>query len=139
MVLAKLEEQLVAAEKADQAAAMTTAAKYWLSLYNTGKAIFPALSLVPALGHAYAFWFGQQRDNLIGAAIGFTVGIVPYTILLMGRVNARIAGFTSAENDGNNKDELIALMKQWVVLNFARALLPLIASVLGLVAAYHHV
>lgn len=147
VVLARLEEE-VHESTSNKTKATTTAAKYWLSLYETGKGIFPALALIPASAHACNAIFSRDTSSvkyLLIGAVGFTIGIVPYTIILMGRLNATIAGFTSPssssvkkgeEEEDKDKEELVRLMKVWKWMNFGRASLPLVASVLAVWAAF---
>ena len=71
-----------------------------------------------------------------GAAAVLTPMIVPYTIVFMSPTNARLNGIAAMAAQDRGKvdaNEVQALLQTWKRLNYARALLALVASGVGLV------
>ncbi|CAG8128241.1 unnamed protein product [Penicillium salamii] len=121
--------------------------KVWRRLYEYGHAYGPKLAAVTSTAFGYLAWSARaQRTTcrapmiMYSAAASLVLAIVPYTIIFIGPTNDRL----SARAAG--KDELVStnetsetsddqLLRQWVVLNGIRGLLPFAGGVLGLLTA----
>lgn len=94
---------------------------------------------------AYFYLNGSPRQILqtamfAGAGI-VTSLIAPFTVFVMGRCNGRLHELAAKyRSDGKNDmstldvDEVERLLAQWIKLNYLRASLPLVGSVLAAIA-----
>ncbi|CAG8393157.1 unnamed protein product [Penicillium salamii] len=121
--------------------------KVWRRLYEYGHAYGPKLAAVTSTAFGYLAWSSRaQRTTcrapmiMYSAAASLVLAIVPYTIICIGptndRLSARAAGkdepVSTNESSEKNDDQLL---RQWVVLNGIRGLLPFAGGVLGLLTA----
>jgi hypothetical protein len=85
-------------------------------------------------GYAYVAYTQSRRGEdwkLPTAAAATTVAIVPFTVLFMGKTNARLlAGAAEAISMSVNEVEM--LLVSWTRLNAVRGMLPLVGGGLGL-------
>ncbi|KAF2692025.1 hypothetical protein K458DRAFT_354231 [Lentithecium fluviatile CBS 122367] len=112
------------------------AARQWKKVFDTGKAIGIALSIASALGTAYVA-FHQDPSSLpfklnLAATLLFP-SIIPFTLVFIGPVNAKLAykahalasSGSLADKDieaGVAADETVhALLDVWATRNLARA------------------
>ncbi|EAW10392.1 DUF1772 domain-containing protein [Aspergillus clavatus NRRL 1] len=124
-----------------------TAAKLWQNAYARGKAQNPPLAAATAAAFLYLAWSvregtalsllaPQGSTVLYSAAAVLTVGIVPYTLAFMMGTNheleAKAESKVGAELPAR---EVEPLLNRWEALNVIRGVFPLVAGVLGLVAA----
>lgn len=112
-------------------------AQQWQSIYLRGRVQGPAVATVSGLLYAYAAYARSQAGGS-GRAPGIaglvTVSIVPYTLVLMGRVNQKLLELAAAEPASSTakSEGLRDLVIRWSRLNLIRGLFPLLGGVLGL-------
>lgn len=102
-------------------------------MFSRGKAQNPPIAAVTAASFSYLAWtLRSVRGNkagLYGVAAVMTVGVVPWTLLLMNSTNQRlIAKADSATVEKGDEKEVEDLLKKWGTLNGLRSLLPLVGS-----------
>ncbi|PFH62459.1 hypothetical protein XA68_13526 [Ophiocordyceps unilateralis] len=110
----------------------TTAAQVWCELYARGSNVMPKVAVTVALSYAYAAYdvFGRGgRWVGFAAAACSILSIVPFTLTAMKKTNAELH---QATVDTPDAARVSSLIDTWVSLNFARGLLPLIGTVLGI-------
>lgn len=114
-------------------------ANQWLQIYNKGKKLVPRIALCAALSYGYLARVQDGATWYYLPAIASTMGIVPYTFAIMGRVNSTLIGYAEQEVKEGEKpvteDEVVRLLETWGAMNFVRALGPLLGSALGFYAA----
>lgn len=124
----------------------------WHLAYNRGKAYMPPFAGAIALSYfwlSYAHRARQLEWRGFAAAGALTVGIVPFTLLLiMGNIRQLEAAMVAVEGGGGDDDvdvdvdaktaaaaaaaadrEARGLLTTWSRLNLARAMLPLVGTV----------
>jgi len=75
---------------------------------------------------------GFKDGRLFFASAVLTVAIVPFTIIFMGKTNARLLGLAKKEElTASETREGGALLKKWGFLNGVRSLLPLAGAFLA--------
>ncbi|KAL1956732.1 hypothetical protein VTO42DRAFT_6882 [Malbranchea cinnamomea] len=131
----------------------------WRHAYNVGKATMPFISLVAGAAYTYAahsFRKLPARDvttsNMYLIAAALSIGIIPYTLVVMQPTNKRLMGRAEqADVEGPtarekvdiraSKEDTVVInwLKTWRTLNFVRALLPFSASLLGVSATLHSI
>ncbi|MCJ1257721.1 hypothetical protein MMC24_005547 [Lignoscripta atroalba] len=126
----------------------------WRRIYERGVATAPPLAAMSSLSFAYLAYQSQasplstddSRAQLYALAALATLCIVPYTLVFMRSVNAKLlakAGQTSIANLKEDIDEgavlegesVKELVDWWAVLNFGRGIFPMVGAVLGLFAS----
>lgn len=138
----------------------------WFDLYNRGSRIFPGISAVSSLANLYALWalrdsptpapdiFGSSWSTCYLLAVGFTLGIAPFTGIFMQKTNAKLMAhakrddaaiaegtedmvLSSQEKAKRTREdsEVIELLQHWSQLNLIRAALPLVGAGIGFYAA----
>lgn len=104
----------------------------WHLAYTLGKSYMP-----PAAGAIAASYLGAAyySSSLVkewrgfAAAAALTVGIVPFTLLLIMPTVRALEGMLADGRDGKEADaEARAVMQSWSRWNFARAMLPLVGT-----------
>ncbi|OJJ47678.1 hypothetical protein ASPZODRAFT_131230 [Penicilliopsis zonata CBS 506.65] len=125
----------------------------WLACYNMGKSTLPFLAGTSAAAYAYLAWaLRDQSDFASGSyliAAVASAGIIPYTLLVMGRTNARLEAHATRDDPGHIRveekqallgrreaedREVPALLVKWSALNATRAIFPLIGAAVGFYA-----
>lgn len=128
-------------------------ARQWLCIYGVGKSQAPPVALVTSACLAYLAWSfregGQLGEGmpkntawLYGAAALLTLGIVPYTLILMSHTNnllsAKAAQALESRQEGAtitfDGNEFSKLLNRWANYNIVRSLLPLSGAITALVA-----
>ncbi|KAJ5130950.1 uncharacterized protein N7515_006989 [Penicillium bovifimosum] len=138
----------------------------WLYLYTRGSKLYPGISAVSSLANMYALWALRDSptpgpDVLGGSwsacyllAVGVTMGIAPFTLTVMKRVNGKLKahakrddaalaegtkGMVVSEQEkakrAREDSEVPALLEHWSKLNLIRASFPLAGAVIGFYAA----
>lgn len=73
-------------------------------------------------------------SRLFAVAAALTVGIVPYTVLLMKATNDKLLRFAKKaekeELSALEGEESVQLLRRWTLLNGVRSLLPLTGAVI---------
>ncbi|KAL4770016.1 hypothetical protein BDW60DRAFT_218354 [Aspergillus nidulans var. acristatus] len=95
---------------------MTTLAKQWREIYETGKHQNPPVAAITAASFVLSRPAPYIRAGFYASAALLTLGIVPFTLVAMSSTNN-------------------ALIADWVVLNRVRSLLPLLGSLTGIAVA----
>ncbi|KAJ4515725.1 hypothetical protein HRR78_001424 [Exophiala dermatitidis] len=133
--------------KTDDNTPSTTLAKQWSYIYNRGKVQNPPVAAITAGSFFYLAWSTRtttpqsQLPLLYGSAAAATLGIVPFTLLLMASTNSKLIRHTAASSKELNPgaqqskdEEILRLLGTWTTLNAVRGLFPLVGAVIGLVA-----
>ncbi|KAL2436722.1 hypothetical protein ABEF95_013508 [Exophiala dermatitidis] len=133
--------------KADDNTPSTTLAKQWSYIYNRGKVQNPPVAAMTAGAFFYLAWSARttapqsQLPLLYGSAAAATLGIVPFTLLLMNSTNSKLIRHTAASSkelspgaQQSKDEEIVRLLGTWTTLNAIRGLFPLVGAVIGLVA-----
>ncbi|KAJ5938771.1 DUF1772-domain-containing protein [Penicillium verhagenii] len=118
-------------------------ARQWAALYETGKKKNPPIAAAVASSLFYLAWSVRKggplykhtaynRSGLYIAAVVFTVGIVPYTLIFMTGTNSALLG--KAQSTSNDEKEVPDLIQRWNALNLGRSVFPLIGTVCAVVA-----
>ncbi|CAI7574291.1 unnamed protein product [Penicillium manginii] len=131
--------------------------RQWLDVYDRGKEIFLSIAIVASTANAYLAW--RLRDVLVSeevgwswsclyfTAVGTTLGIIPWTLIAMEKVNGLLkahavrddastaegsGGMVVSEKEKNmraKQDEQVpGLMQDWAWLNLCRAVFPLVGG-----------
>ena len=113
----------------------TLAAQQWGKLYILGKTITPPIALLSVGSYLWAWAHTGQVAYAVAGAL--TIAIVPWTLIVMRKTNAAIAAYARPRetNDDNDRVNAERLLHRWTMMNFARALFPLVGGVVGLAAA----
>lgn len=134
-----------------------TLALQWKTLYNHGKVQNPPIAAISAcslyyLAYAvrshsahYSRFAGESTGAFYAGAAFLTLGIVPWTLVVMTSTNDRIAAVAEIEagneteekskGGGLSDEEFDGLLGRWQVLNGIRGVFPLVGGVLGLFLA----
>ena len=76
--------------------------------------------------------------RLYGTAALLTIGIVPWTLLVMSETNRKLIAKAGEKGDlkgsGVGDEEVRGLLRKWTTLNGIRSVLPLLGSAVGMVA-----
>ncbi|KAJ6187567.1 hypothetical protein N7519_002475 [Penicillium mononematosum] len=138
----------------------------WFDLYNRGSRIFPGISAASSLANLYALWalrdsptpapdiFGSSWSTCYLLAVGFTLGIAPFTGIFMQKTNAKLMAHAKRDDAAmaegtedmvlssqekakraREDSEVIELLQHWSQLNLIRAVLPLVGAGIGFYAA----
>lgn len=118
------------------------AVKLWRNNYEAGFALAPPTALATAASLAFCAWttrnlpaLGLRNGRLFWVAAALTVGIVPYTLILMKSTNDKLHRFAKkAEKEELSTYEIgesEQLLKRWGTLNAVRSLLPLTGAILA--------
>lgn len=111
-----------------------SALEKWKNIYLRGRIQGPAIATVAGLAHAsvaYAKWNAKQEFTYNALAAAATIGIVPYTWIVMTWTNSKLM---NAANTGEGKENARKWIITWARLNVLRGLLPLAGGILSLVA-----
>ncbi|KAH7348571.1 hypothetical protein BKA65DRAFT_594371 [Rhexocercosporidium sp. MPI-PUGE-AT-0058] len=114
-----------------------TLALQWRHTYELGKAQNRPISAVIASSFAYLAFksrTGGPRNvvAMYGLAALLTVGIAPFTVLVMRGVNESLIGLSEGDGkDREGEDEVRGLLERWARLNGVRSLLPFVGGVVG--------
>ncbi|RDA86408.1 hypothetical protein CP532_6494 [Ophiocordyceps camponoti-leonardi (nom. inval.)] len=116
-------------------------AQVWRELYSRGANLMPKVVTAIALCYAYTAYDVRSRGGhwagFVAAACS-ALSIVPYTFTVMKGTNAALhqeAAAAAAAARGVSADRgsrVYGLVDNWAGLNFARGMLPLVATVLGI-------
>lgn len=131
----------------------------WRRVYEQGHANSPKVVVLTTFGFAYAAWGANNQQTstrtpilLYSAAALLVVGVVPYTLIFMENSNRKLLKraaeakhFSSSSASGEGCPEILidqesneGLLRRWRALTLTRALLPMTAGVLGLLAITHY-
>lgn len=122
-----------------------TLAKQWKRLYGVGKARAPPIAATVAASFVYLAWSVRSgpplfrkspysRSGIYLVAAILTVGIVPFTMVVMAPTNGVLSKMT--ESDGQLDDgEVVELVERWTVLNRIRSLFPLVGGLCAIAAS----
>ena len=118
--------------------------RQWHAAYLLGKRTFPPLALLSSLSY---FYLAYKGDALEGNRMGYliagllTVGIVPYTALVMRGTNNKLIERRNEVGALGNQDTVVevglgnesahALVDWWGVLNLGRGAMLSIAGIVG--------
>lgn len=124
--------------------------RQWRTMYLRGKSIAPPISVVSLASSGYLAMklynaplsVHHPRGELYALAALMTVSIVPYTLLVMSDVNAKLMAKAEEMESLDAKDEVTEigmpkgesakeLVDWWAVLNLGRGVFPLLGAVLG--------
>jgi hypothetical protein len=109
-------------------------------MYISGKTQNPPIVAATAASFSYLAWtlraLPGNKARLYGAVAVLTIGVVPWTILVMNSTNQKLIEKVESivEAKGDEK-EVGDLLRKWGTLNGMRSLLPLMGSAVGLFAA----
>ncbi|KAL0565521.1 hypothetical protein V5O48_016506 [Marasmius crinis-equi] len=125
-------------------ASPTHATIQWKALYNTGKNTMPPVAVAASAAYFYlAFTLHKaslELTKLYATAGVLTLGIVPYTILIMSGTNAAIGRKAvdglALQKETTTSGELKVLVGRWINMNLARGLLPLAGTAFAAYAAF---
>ena len=114
--------------------------QHWQRVFDRGHVQGPALSITTALIYTYVAWTQAALSaswRPFAIAAGVTLGMVPYTLILMDRVNKEL--FRAVEQSRSGKESIDRqraekLIRQWTALHAGRSLFPLAGAVVGLLA-----
>ncbi|KAH7418806.1 hypothetical protein BKA64DRAFT_208632 [Cadophora sp. MPI-SDFR-AT-0126] len=120
-------------------------AKVWESVYEAGKALNPPVAAGVTSSFAYLAWSSRvgvhlpkNCSQLYGLAALLTIGIVPFTFILMAGTNNKLSAKAKRQSGAVSvpayDDAFAKLIDRWGTLNFCRSLLPFLGGVIGLVA-----
>jgi membrane protein YqaA with SNARE-associated domain len=124
----------------------STAAKIWAYVYNTGKTQNPPLAAITSAVFFYLAWsvregtalslLAPRNSSLLYSAAGLlTGGIVPFTLACMMATNRALEASEGAKDEVEaTRAEVETLLERWGVLNAVRAGLPLVGSIVGVMA-----
>lgn len=136
----------------------------WLDLYDRGKVTFPGIAVTASIAHGYIAWalrhtpgpglLGRSWSRYYLAAIAITMGIVPYTVVVMAKTNNALKAHATRDDTSaaegtkgmvvseqekaqraKQDGEVPGLLQKWAALNLTRAVLPLVGAALGFYAA----
>ncbi|KAJ5635255.1 uncharacterized protein N7484_008568 [Penicillium longicatenatum] len=118
-------------------------AKQWKALFDIGKRKNPPIAAAAATSLAYLAWSVRRgsplykattysRSGLYIAAAVLTVGIVPYTLILMDGTNHALLKKAQSTSDADK--EVSALVERWNSLNLGRSIFPLAGALCAVVA-----
>ncbi|KAK0127374.1 hypothetical protein ONS96_006923 [Cadophora gregata f. sp. sojae] len=128
-----------------------TLAQQWRQTYELGKSQNRPISLIIASSFAFLAYKSRSLASasprnvvvLYGIAAVLTMGIAPFTALVMSGTNEKLIGLSDGKGKGpSEKDgvdvegkEVRGLLEGWGRLNGVRSLLPLFGGVVGVIAA----
>jgi noranthrone monooxygenase len=109
----------------------------WSCIYYSGHHKGPAISIATGMIYGCAAWSKHAAGSpwRVFAVAGLTtVGMVPYTWIVMQGTNNALFRAEARSKNGNEGSwgEAERLVKAWNLLNAARALFPLAGAVLGM-------
>lgn len=111
-------------------------AKLWEALYVRGRAQMPRFAALSLLGYSYLAYDRYARGERWGPfalAGALTIGIVPFTLLVMMPTNNALLGVASGTGGQVlSEDAVRSLLLRWKNLNLMRSMFPLAGSLLGL-------
>jgi hypothetical protein len=120
----------------------------WQAIYDLGKLVSPTVGIASSSVWGYAAWFSythahrSSSDWKFYALAGLvTLSILPWTILVMMPTNldlmkrAKATVEVEGEKDGAFKAESVKALDRWNVMNYVRAVPPMVGAWIGLYAA----
>lgn len=112
----------------------------WHRIFRRGHVQGPAISISTGLLYSYAAWSkgsGGGAWRLFAVAAATTVGMVPYTWIVMSGTNNALSRAVEGSKNASEENwaEAAKLVRAWGQLNAVRALFPLTGAVLGLMGA----
>ncbi|KAH8840749.1 hypothetical protein MCOR27_009062 [Pyricularia oryzae] len=120
----------------------------WDRMFVSGRAILPAADVLSALGFSYLAYsrvFGERTAKMYALAAALSVGIVPYTFLVMSRTNNKLRRRAELTKSMSITDESLEsaevrqgdkfLVDHWGVLNLGRTAMLAAAGLVGLYAS----
>ena len=128
--------------------------RQWRTMYLRGKSLAPPVAIVSSASFSYLaiklynapLSVNHPRGELYTLAAVMTVSILPYTLLVMKNVNAKLLAKAEEMESLDAKDKVTEvglpqgetakeLLDWWGVLNLGRAVFPLLGAVLGIWAS----
>ncbi|KAI1810487.1 hypothetical protein GGS20DRAFT_589487 [Poronia punctata] len=110
--------------------------KHWTHLYNLGSQLYPAVAIGISLFYVFAALggTGKGRGFVFFAAAAVTMGMAPYTWMVMSPTNSSLFRIDELGAAGTTTpmDDILALIIRWRWLHFARSFFPLTGALLGL-------
>lgn len=111
----------------------------WQHIFDRGHIQGPALAMATAVTYGYVAWTQAASGaswRPFATAAGLTLGIIPYTLIFMGRVNSELFRAVEQSSKGEimEKQRAGEMITLWTGLHAVRSLLPLAGAVTGLLA-----
>ncbi|KAK6189282.1 ATP-dependent RNA helicase [Pestalotiopsis sp. IQ-011] len=101
----------------------------WHLAYTLGKSYMPPAAGAIAASYLGAAYYSPSEWRGFAAAAALTVGIVPFTLLLIMPTVRALEGMLGDGRDGKEAgEEARRVMRTWSRWNFARAMLPLVGT-----------
>ena len=92
------------------------------------------------LAYKLSNWSTGLTRKYIAAGL-FTLGIVPYTLMVMAKTNeqlsAKAVDVPTEKSEIADGPEVKELVNSWIKMNFVRGMLPLLGTVFGLHATFY--
>ncbi len=120
-------------------------------MFLRGKAIAPPIAMLSSAAFGFLAYrlsktLNQNQGELYGLAALSTLSIVPYTLIIMRGVNAKLIS-KADDLRARSTDDIVAntdeekrsakeLIDWWATLNFGRGLLPLMGTIVGAWATF---
>lgn len=112
----------------------------WKHIFDRGHIQGPSLAITTSLMNCYAAWLraaAHQPWISFAIAAALTIGIVPYTVVFMGKINTTLFAAVDQCREGKrsvSKAEADRLVSKWTALHAVRSMLPLLGAVVGALA-----
>jgi hypothetical protein len=114
--------------------------RQWKSAYHSGKTYAPPFAALSSACYFYLYYKSKHNGYLTAGAL--TIGIVPYTLLVLMGTNKKLLAKAEEAKTLGWKDELVEvglgnetahkLVDNWGILNLGRAVLLSSASVVAI-------
>lgn len=114
----------------------------WARMYHYGHQIMPTIAVCTLLLYSHTSLErrrSQRPWRLLVLAGIVTVSIAPFTWIFMEPTNNelfRLGAATQAQPTELEGSEAIELVLRWTFLHFARSLLPLIGTIMGVIGTF---
>ncbi|KAK9323661.1 hypothetical protein V1517DRAFT_351954 [Lipomyces orientalis] len=108
------------------------------TLALTGRKIMPSLAVLSTSGFGFLAWKVPSARMAYSIAAGCTIGIVPFTLLLLLRTTFTLMSKTEVvepKSRGAEDENWEKLLDRWMFMNGVRAMLPLLGALVGLQSA----
>ncbi|KAJ8076303.1 hypothetical protein PM082_000723 [Marasmius tenuissimus] len=118
----------------------THVAIQWKALYTRGARTMPPLAVFASSAYFYLafklFKYSRGLTQMYAAAGALTLGIVPYTLMVMVKTNDALSAKAVDEpvEQKESNGEVDELLERWTSMNLVRGLIPLTGSMVALYA-----
>ncbi|KAJ8076302.1 hypothetical protein PM082_000722 [Marasmius tenuissimus] len=119
-------------------------AQQWKALYTRGASTMPPLAILSSSAYFYLAYklsnwsTGMTRKYIVAGLL--TIGIVPYTLLVMAKTNEKLSAkavdVPTEKSEVADGPEVKDLVESWTTMNFVRGVLPLAGTIFGLHATF---